>query len=264
MARIYHEVPDAYVEPLFLAGIKRQCALAHHFVNNDSLLTKYENLRERGLEIYLDNGAYEGAIVSNASLVDTAIALQPLVLVLPDQRNDGYATLGMIQVFLRDYEHMLRRFCPRTLLMGVVHGETREIWFDVLGCLGRAHSRIDVLGFSRESAGIDPKDALSGLRDNVVQIIHRWIAPSKKIHLLTLDRELRELSVTNVRKFVFSIDTSKIVAHALGIAQRSTEKISTRAEDHTLRPPGFFETPFNTDTLESVVASIKISEGQHV
>jgi len=82
-----------------------------------------ERGRQLGKEIWLDNGAYEGAVFSPEELHALCGQLTPDVVVAPDVIGDSKATLQLTDNFIRYW--MSDPPCDARI-MGVVQGEDRE------------------------------------------------------------------------------------------------------------------------------------------
>src|SRR3954468_13696845 len=74
----------------------------------------------------LDNGAAEGALVSNEELMRVAMAIQADEIIVPDQMNDCNRTLELARRFKDDVPAFMAENGPR--FMGVVQGTCISEW----------------------------------------------------------------------------------------------------------------------------------------
>jgi hypothetical protein len=94
----------------------------------------------------LDNGAAEGALVSNEELLRVAMAIQADEIIVPDQMNDCNRTLELARRFKDDIPAFMAENGPR--FMGVVQGTCITEWLKCINGLA-ALGYIDTLAFPR-------------------------------------------------------------------------------------------------------------------
>jgi len=179
----------------------------------------YKRQVRRGRYVILDNGAFEGELLTDKDLLEMAEELCPTEIVAPDVIGDRQGTKERVDTFLKalDASHigtsLKVQACPQ--------GRTMKDWMDSYKELS-AIERIDVLGITyAEHLGCSPKN-FEGIYGVVraeaarLEIIHKLVGEDKLVwqkphHLLGL-YDLHALPWYSQYPFVRSIDTSFPVA----------------------------------------------------
>jgi len=165
--------------------------IAPHLFNSWQYYAYYKHTPH--LYKILDNGLWEGEVIENEKLLDTAIELRCQEIIAPDDKS-GEKTLEMTHKFLA----LLTRKDLRKdfLIHGVVHGETER---EMKGCLkGLLDLGVDIIDM--------PKMLGVNYRTHCLHVLREQFNSNIPVHFLGFYKE--ELEILRDNKDVRSFDTS--------------------------------------------------------
>ena len=169
-----------------------------------------------GDTIILDNGAYElGKSVNLTKLLEAAEALQPQILVLPDELMNGMSTVRLVREFIQIYlSNGLNAILPNTEYMVVPQGASPKEWRQCLADLVALNYPFTYWGVPKVSHLVFGGTRLTQCKE-IIRVV-----PEAKIHLLGIWSDpISEVLEARKLKQIISID-SKVPVN-LGLAGRS-------------------------------------------
>lgn len=200
---------------------------------------RYYKARERfdGRILVLDNGVYEGNLVSTTTLLGTARLLEADVVVAPDVLGDVSETIKNLKSF--------RPLVPADMLvMGVVQGRTTDDWL-------KAYSAISVeadwIGIPLVPFGRGWQEREYNRLSFLVELERLGMLVDKPHHLLGL-ASLKEL--LGCPSYICSVDTSLPVLY--GMSGWRLDSYHERPD----RPPDYFEANLSADATRCTLQNI--------
>jgi len=199
-----------------ILGLSFHFLLAQQLCGKTLTQNSYRDLSAHGDFIMVDNGAAEGELVLNETLIDIAEAVSADEVVLPDVLRDSSGTLS------RSTASSILWAIPHTKRVIVPQGRN---WSEWIACLENLLSRCNpaTIGVAKWL------EELPGGRKKALEIIYqRRYHHRCRIHLLGAARdfmtEMRELNFP----FVRSMDTALPLAHAQvpEIMMTATQRVS--------------------------------------
>jgi len=212
-------------------------------------------IRPRGDYLILDNGAFElGEAASAELLLKWVRLLHPDEIVLPDVREDSFATLSRTTDFI---QHVLPLIDYPIKCMAVPQGKNLQEWMMCLHIM-LSIPQITCIGPYEESADWFPY----GGRLSLLERIKSDVLGKVDVHLLGMDEDLVELRVggPTVCSWVRSTDSSKPVCYGLGGVKLDAQ-YGPRGVKYPGRSKDFFECTVSPTQREAVLHNVDVLHG---
>jgi hypothetical protein len=193
---------------LFITEKERyHLALASQVLASTIYANFYMRARLRGDFVILDNDAYEqGKSLSLEALITAAKAINPSMLVLPDDMNaDAADNLGLATAALNK---LVKVFPKDTQYMAVPHGKSMERYMQC------ADHFVNSYGGWVTCLGVY-KNAARDLRVSRQYIVEKLADYPIALHLLGVTDDRRDLLVPYMRQRVMGADTCRFVQQGL-------------------------------------------------
>lgn len=214
---ISHEVPLELLETS-LTFNDFDYLLPHYYVKYPKYKEFFIKAREKGRNIYMDNGLFEGGVFPENELLDIINEVKPNQFIVPDAWNNSYITLNNAQHWINIKNKLPKETELMIVLQGKSYSELSElVWSSIkLGykSFGFNHSSIAY-------ADIFPnKDPLISRTMGRVVTINRLMEEDVfdklkkcKIHLLGCNLFIEPLY--HNKQYITSIDTSNPIIMGL-------------------------------------------------
>lgn len=236
--RIFHEAPiDIFGNVQMLTD--GDYALVHLLDTSSQYAELFEQARENGREVILDNSVFElGSAYDDDAFVKWVRRLQPTWYIVPDVLEDSAETIKRFNEFVSKYPEL------PALRIGVAQGSSDA---EILECYKELEPQCDMMAFSFDYSHwmdtyVEEPTRWHALMRGRIEFLHQYIDEfntSKKHHLLgcALPQEMRYYS--DLRQqfpgFLYSVDTSNPVVHGLhgieyeprGLNSKLSEKLHT-------------------------------------
>jgi hypothetical protein len=175
-------------------------ALAH-LIDTNPVYANWVTNRAEGMELYLDNGAYElGHSMDIDHYVHIIEALQPTVAVVPDVMSDLPKTLNLTKQFFD------KKLPTGTQYMVVPQGKTTDEWIICLHKMTRMfRHKFQIIGIPR---------VMYPRRLQLARHAHSFT--TKPIHILGCVETSEIAGMLSSYVPIRSLDTSWVARHALG------------------------------------------------
>lgn len=216
MIKIAHESPKS-IFPEVQAITDYDYALVHLFEEDPEYLRLFEQARDNGREIILDNSIFElEEAFDAAKFAEWIEKLRPTWYIVPDALEDGLKTCAQMAKWLSNYPEVPGK------KIGVVQGKTYEEIRDCYKCMDQV-ANVDMIAISFDYSYYTetvphPNKYVSWmlgrvkllgdlLRDGIINV-------NKPHHLLGCGLP-QEFAFYSQYDWIYSLDTSNPVVHAI-------------------------------------------------